>query len=505
MLKTNRIISRLFVLFTAIILNACAIMPAPLPDEHFTEQAQVDKASVTANQDALDGPVSLYEAIARGLKYNLDFHLELAEKILSQTDLDVSQYELLPQLVSNLNYAGRDTFSGSASRSLLTGIQSLQTSTSSDRDVHSANLSLSWNVLDFGISYIRAKQSADRVLMAEEQKRRVVNRLVQDIRAAYWRAVSNDRLLKKMETLLIKVNEALRDSRQVATERRERPLTALTYQRELISIKRELEELRRTLSLAKIQLAALMNLAPGEEYSLVIPERIESVKTIDMSPQLMEQIALENRPEIREISYEKRINHMESKAAILELLPGLDLNFGKNYNSNSFLFNNDWLAYGAQISWNLMNIFKLPAQNRMLNAREKVLDAQRLSLSMAVLTQVHVSLAQYEYSKREFVIANEYYETQEAILEQVSSAFMSGSVSNQSLIREEMNMLVSEIKYDIAYSDLENSYAAIFSALGMDLLPNYSYLMPLETLESLLKDKLSTSSFKDEVFSLKID
>ena len=93
---------------------------------------------------------------------------------MSETQFDLSKYELLPQLVAKTGYNSRDKFSGSSSRSLLTGNQSLQSSTSSDRDIFTNDLSLTWNVLDFGLSYIRAKQSADHVLIAEEEKRKVV-------------------------------------------------------------------------------------------------------------------------------------------------------------------------------------------------------------------------------------------------------------------------------------------------------------------------------------------
>lgn len=497
--------SRLCMVLCLGLVSGCMMIPKPIPSGVFQAQAQADRQMVTANQEPVQGPISLYEAIGRALKYNLDFHLERSEKILAMNELDVSQYELLPQLIGEAAYSGRDKFSGSASRSLITGNQSLATSTSSDRDVHSANLSLSWNVLDFGLSYIRAKQAGDRVLVAEEETREVVNRLVQDTRAAYWRAVSNDRLIANMEELLVKVNQAIADSKRVETERLDRPLTALTYQRELISIKRELEQLQRDLSLSKIQLAALMNLPLGESYTLVIPERTNNVKSIGISPQLMEQIALENRPEIREVSYQKRINSYEAKAAILSLFPNLDLNFGKNYNSNSFLFENDWLGYGSRITGDLINLFKIPATNREFEAREKVLDARRLTLSMAIMTQVYVSLARFEYSKREFETAADYFTTQKKILDQLISAESLDSVSQQSLIREEMNLMVAEIKYDIAYSELENSYAGIFAALGLDLLPGHAFIMPLETLKSILEKRFSALSLYDEIFEMKIE
>jgi outer membrane protein TolC len=488
-----------------IFISGCALIPSPIPQDEFEAQAQSDRQNIIANKDPVSGPVSLYEAIARALKYNLDFHLELANKVLAQKDLEISHYELLPQMVTNLGYAGRSNFSGAGSRNLVTGRQSLPTSTSSDRDIHSANLSLTWNVLDFGLSYFRAKQAADRVLLAEEEKRKVINRLVRNTRTAYWRAVSNDRLIEKMQGLLVKVNSALSDSRRIEAERLDRPLTALTYQRELIGIKREIEELMQSLSFAKIQLAALMNLSPGEKYDLSIPERDRDIKPLEISLQMLETIALENRPEVREISYQKRINRNESKAAILELLPGLNLNFGQEYNDNSFLFNNDWLNYGARISSNLINLLRLPSVNRQIDAREAVLDAQRLSVSMAVLSQVHVSIAQYEFARRQYQTAMDYYETQKKILEQISTAAIVETISQQTLIREEMNMLVAEMRYDIAYSDLQNSYAGIYSALGVDLLPGYDYLMPLETLENLLEKKFNALTIYDEIFQLKIE
>lgn len=478
-------------------LSACALVPKPFSDEYFREQAQQDKNAVIEGQEPVERPISLYEAFARALKYNLDFRLELEQKALAQKELNLSRYELLPQFVANLNFDSRSNFSGATSQSLLSGRQSLEPSTSSERDVYSNELRLSWNILDFGLSYLRAKQAGDSVLIAEEQKRKVVNRIIQDVRTAYWRAVSNDRLIIKLEELIKKVNIAIEESREVETKKLDRPLTALTYQRELISIKRELGALQRELSLAKIQLAALMNLRPDQEYKLVIPERTNKVKKLDFSPQLMEQLALELRPEIRELSYKKRINALEAKTAILELLPGLDLNFGAYYNENKFLFNNDWLSYGARVSWNMLNVFKLPSTLSTNKAREKVLDAERLSLSMAILTQVHVSLAQFEHSKKEHKTAAEYHETQKKILNQVVAASEVDSVSDQAVIREEMNTLVAEVKYDIAYADIENAYARILSSMGIDSIPydiNVDNIKDMtESLENYF-EKLSSGS-----------
>lgn len=498
-------IFRFLIITLLLFVAGCSFIPISFTQDELQTQAKTDRENVTQNQEPVSGPISLYEALARAIKYNLDFHVEFAEKIIAETQLDLSRYDLLPQLVVDSGYNSRDNFSGSSSQSLLTGTQSLTTSTSSNRDIFTTDLSLSWNVLDFGLSYIRAKQSGDRVLIAEEEKRKVVNRIVQDVRAAYWRAVTNDRLSLSVETLLERVSRAIEESKQVEIKRLDRPLTALTYQRELIGIKRELQELQKDLALAKIQLAALMNLRPGEEFELVIPERTDGVRSIDISPDMMEQLALESRPELRTVSYEQRINKQEAKAAILGLLPGLDLNFGKSYSTNSFLFENNWLAYGAKVSWNLLNIFKYPATQKNIDARDKLLEARRLALSMAVMTQVHVSLAQYQHSKREYETASDFYRTQAKILEQIKSGIETNTVTEQSLIREEMNMMVAEVKYDISYSNVENAYGGTFAALGVDPFPVDTNTDTIEALSKSIMDYFEGMTLNDNLFSMKVE
>ena len=65
------------------LLSGCSVIPVPLTSEEIKEQAGKDKAQLTKDQEAVTGPISLYEAIARALSYNLDLRLELAKKVLS--------------------------------------------------------------------------------------------------------------------------------------------------------------------------------------------------------------------------------------------------------------------------------------------------------------------------------------------------------------------------------------------------------------------------------------
>ncbi len=462
---------QLMVLLVTLIASGCAIHPKVITEEENKQRVIQDLLSLQKDHDPIQGAISLEEATARALKNNLDLQIELRRKTLTQKQLNLASYDMLPKLVVDLNYNSRSNFSGASSRSLLTGQTSLEPSTSSQKNVFSTALGLSWNILDFGVSYYRAQQAADYVLIQEEQKRSVINRIVQDVRTAYWRAVSYERLLFRMRKLKERVRESIEQNDQIEQERLINPRNNLEYKRELLGIERELSWLQRDLSSARSQLAALMNIKPGTPFSLVIPERGEFTSKLDLEIGDMEQIALESRPELRELFYKKRINAKETRAAILQMLPGIELRGDYNYSTNSFLFNRDWMSIGSQLSWNLISLISMPAKMDELGAQEELLDAERLSMSMAVLAQLHVSLAQFGSINEEYRAAYEYLQVQKSIIRLTKIEAYTGKISEHALIREEMNTLLAEVRSDKIYSDLENAYAGIYVSLGLDPIP----------------------------------
>jgi len=466
----------LAVLMTAAVigLSSCAIKPIPLTTDEVQSRVKEDRAVLTKDQEPVSGPIDLYEAMARALKYNLDARVELMHKMLAQTQLDLSHYAMLPRLAANAGFDGRDNYTGGVSKSLITGQQILQPYTSADKNIFSADLSLSWNVLDFGMSYIRAKQASDDVLIAEEERRRVANRVMQDVRSAYWRAVSAERILPSLNMLDEWVKSALEKAQAIQDERLSTPLVPLQYRLDLLNTQRYIQQLFRELLTAKLQLAALINLPPGQEQEmmLMVPEREAETLNLPLDMTVLEDRALEARPELRQIDYRRRINARETKAAILEMLPGLNLQAGGNYSSNAFLFNQNWAAYAARASWNLLNIFRYPARAKTIEAQDKVLHTQNLALTMAIMSQVHVSVAQVAQAKKETSTAKLYHDTQSQISEQIRLSWRIGRQSEQAVLRERVNQVSAELRYDAMESELQVSWAMLLVAVGEDVLPN---------------------------------
>ena len=441
----------------ALSVSACTVTPKPLTTGSVSNFASDKLARVTSNQEAVTKSITLYEAMARALKYNLDFHVELYNEALASKQLDAARLDTLPKLVASAGYIGRNNDGGNAGSTLFP-----------DREKFQEDVALSWNVLDFGLSKIRAEQAADEVLVAREKRRKIINRVIEDVRTAYWRAVSADRLVVGLRKLEGRAKRALNNSAALQKDGQTSPLTALTYQRELVEIQQRIQRLQKDLSLAKIQLAALMNIRPGEEFTLDQPKRRVSSTDLNMTSDEMVYAALENRPEIRDIQYKLRINAKETKRALLEVLPTANLFATVNWDSDSYLYNTNWLGWGAKATWNLLNVFKYPAQKRLIKAQDEVLDARALAVTMAIMTQVHVSRVRYGHSKKLYRTAAKHLSVQNGIMKQIRASFAEGQASEQTLIREEMNTLASQVSADIAYADLQNSYANIFASMGID-------------------------------------
>lgn len=454
----------------ALAISGCAVTSQPIERSVSEQRAQSDLQAMFADQEPLNGPLTLHEAMARAVKYNLEARLKVMEEAMAQRQVDLATFDMLPRMALSAGYAGRNNVSASSSQSIETGTQSLEPSTSQDRDRGVADLTMVWNVLDFGVSYVSAKQQGDQRLIVQERRRKVVHTIIQDVRSAYWRAVAADRLLSQIDSLMTRVAEARDNSQRLSEQRIGDPIQALSYQRALIEATRQLEEQRRALSLAKTELATLINLPLGTQVELA-PETGYQVPELKVELGTLEQEALASRPELREQDYQARISAAETRKAMLRLLPGLEFSAGGHYDSNSFLVNQSWADYGVKVTWNLFNVLSAPAAIDVAKAGQEVADARRQAMSMAILAQLHVANANFREAQRQFRTSQQLAGLDGQIVEQLRNRYQAQGIGELELIQGELNTLQADLRRDLAYAELRNSYGQLFASVGLDPLP----------------------------------
>ena len=457
-----------FAVWGVVTITGCAVTSPPIDTDKQTWGAYDRINEIVSRDEPVSGPISLYEAMARALKYNLDQKIELMDEEYKSKLSELGRLGMFPSVAASVGGSQRNNDSGSSSRSLIDGSQSLQSSTSSERRTYTAQLAASWDILDFGLSYIQNKQNVDEQYISQERRRKVISRILEDVRTAYWRAVSADRTHEKLIKLEALAQKTLYQSEQLAKRRNVSPLKVLNYQHDLLEIQANVQRMQRELFFAKKQLAALINLKPETPFKLVLPDRTAVVPELPGSAEQMILIGLKYRSELRESSYRKRINDNELTKQWVRNLPSFKTLLGMNYDTNKYLYNNEWANFSGTVSWNLMNVFSYPMQHKVVQAEAKVIQAREDALIMAILTQIYVSRARFIRLSQELNTVRQSHEVQDNILELTRAGFQGKIISQMDLVQVEMKTILDEVRYDTAYADLQNAYANLYASMGID-------------------------------------
>jgi outer membrane protein TolC len=488
--SNRRLSAAVFPFVLTAFLCGCTLVPQPLSDDERKAEAISDLTAIFGSQEPLRGPLTLDHAFARALAYNLDQRSKLMETAIAQNDVDLSRLDLLPKLVAGAGYTARNNVDASSSVSILTNRQSLEPSTSSDRERRSDDLTLSWNILDFGVSYINARQQANRTLVVEEQRRKVVQTLFQDVRRAFWRAAAAQRLRAELREAIGEADAALKSSRSAESERLRSPIDALRYQRTMLELLRQLETTEELLQISKTELAALINLPPGSRFTLALPHAMR-VERIRMPVRQMEEMALLRNPDILELSYQARISAEESRKILLKLLPGINLNTGPQYDSNSYYVNRDWVSLTARASFMLNNLLAAPSQLDRANNTAALADLRRQAITLAVLARLHIAYEQYLAASKDYQRAADGADVDRRLLDQIANRAASDSQSELEKVSAQVNAVNSELRSYQAYAEMQAALGRIYAALGVDPVPLDPKSLNLSDLSAKIRQQAS--------------
>jgi outer membrane protein TolC len=470
----------------------CGISPHPLTDQEFAAGAAADRVAMFKDQAPLDRPLTLGDAIARVLRYNLDHSTKMMEEALALGQLDLERWDMLPKLTTTAGYVGRSDHATVTATDSVTGQPALANPFYSlDRDRRVADLTASWNLLDFGVSYVNARENADRVIIAEERRRKAAQNLVQEVRSAYWRALATQQLHGRVDAVIRDADQALKLSSKVEAEQLRNPLDALRYQQTLLESLGQLEAINHDLSSAKAELAALINVPPGSDFTLATPTEADmKLPEWTIPVEQMEELAFTHNPELHEQTYQSRIAVEETRKEFLKMLPGINLNAGRNYDSNSFLINNTWSAATATVSWNLFSLVSAPDRIHYARDNETLAERRRLALRMAVLAQVHVSRAQYESASRQYSRADALYRVESKIAAATAKRQQNDAQSDLERIGSATSAIAAELRRYQTLAQAQGALGRIEATLGIDPVPPDVKTADLDTLGKAITARL---------------
>lgn len=480
-------------IFTSLGVSGCAVQTNPTTLGERSARADVDKAALFGGQEEIIKPLTLYEAIARAVKYNSEQKVSVMEQAMAYGIADSISSDMLPQMAVSAGFTTRSDRLIVSADSVLTGAQSLEQSYIEDKTVRGGQLQVVYNVLDFGISYVSAKQNSDRRYISEEIRRKSIQQIVHDVRVSFWKAAAAQRIRSDLETLISVVQEEI--VRTKAGSPSDKSLVQLDEQKKLLTALKSLMALREDTLTAKAELARLMNLPPNTDFDLDIPAEMDSQKVVKDFGQIdLEHFALVNRPELRISDYDARIASMEAKKEILRMFPGIEFGAGINYNSNSYLKNKNWADAGVGVTWNLMNLFTRPQAVRLANNKADLERYRRIALTMAIMSQVNVSFLNLRQSAETFEVIDALDNVNDHMWQKTFAEKTKTIRERREALISAVDRLVSHLKRDFAYADYKGAESNLFVSLGVDPLPRFSQNATIRALAETLEDNLSRNA-----------
>jgi outer membrane protein TolC len=474
------------------LLGACAqLPPQPLSDADHQARVAADQQTVRQNVPPLGATLSLDEAIARALKFNLDRRARQLEQAMALEQYDLAGYDMLPRLVATAGYSNRDSDRLARSVNAVTGqAQGVDPSISQSREHTLTQLDLTWSLLDFGLAKYSATQAGDRVLAAAERRRKATHLLVQDVRVAYWRAASAQRLRGEVRDALALADDAMADARKAEQEKLRSPLDSLRYQRQLTENMRLLESIEQELVAARFELAQLINAPVDQEVELTAEQDLGPRNLLDTSADAMEEQALAQNADLREHAYQRSIAAVEARKVLLRAFPNLSLNLGARYDTDNYLVHGNWNEVGVQTSYNLFSLLSLPAQQRAADAGVALADQRRLAAHVATVTQVHVAREQLAGARLQFKRAHALWTLDSKIMDQLLRREQAQAGSKLERVAAQTTTIVSLLRRYQALAQVHAATSRLQATLGIDPLPESSDDLTLDQLRTEVASRL---------------
>lgn len=452
------------------VLSACAIKPVPLGTAEQKLQLAIDREMARKDVEVLSEPLTLDQAIARAIKYNLDHRVRMMEQAVAIGQLDLSRFDMWPQIMASAGYSTRNNPLITEATNSVTGQPSLSDPfISSAQSYWSMSLGLSWNLLDFGAGYFNAKQNANRVLIAGERRRRAMHLLMVDVQNAYWRAASAQALKADIEKTVRLAEEALNNSNKAEQSEVRQPIDAVRYQKNVLENLRNIDIIQSELGSAQIELANLINLPPSTEIKFA-PPPFDGIKTgvTALPMEMLEEVALINNADLRESFYNVRIVASETRKAMLRMLPGINLNWGPNYTTNSYIINQNWNAGAVSIGWNMLNTLMVPTIKKQGDAEQDLAVQRRMAMQMTVLGQVHLARLQYENAARVLERSTALANADKKIEKFTVDGASTGTQSQAEMVAAKSVSIISEMRRYQAIAQLYAANGRLQASLGFE-------------------------------------
>ncbi len=418
-------------------------------------------------------PLTLDDVIKIGTQNNLEMRISRIMADIEKDNALAEKLNMLPQLSLSGNLGYRNSYNISKYQDVNTGQEYLGSSTNQEKATKLMNIDLSWNILDFGLSYLRARQAVMGTEIKRMERIRQSQKLAVELSAAYWRAVLTVKDLERVKAIEAEATEYKTRAEALVAQKRLDPFIAKGIEKQVSDLSITSNNLQAEITAVKIELAKLMGLSPvtrfelsGESSAEAYLENMPDSSKVD--PRKLEIVSLNHRPELFSADLEEKVRQDEARSVLVSMFPGIRLSASQNFDYNSFLLNTTWSSVGVSVA---ENILALPSKYMSWKAKDKTVSmvkAQRLMLTAGIIAQVHMAFHDYRTKEKQFRLYHNAWLISEDLLNMSRERNKLGTVTDVQITQRMMETVVSKLQRDRSLTDVMNAYNMLLVTLGLN-------------------------------------
>ena len=453
------------------ILAAVAVGGCKTSKEYRDERAEyaVKHFEFARYREMMEGQkLSLDACIKMAHENNLELKVAAIEENVAKEMRTAEVLGMLPDLNISDSFTSRSNTAASSSRKTVSDGLTYGYSSSQDRNINYFNVDLALSVVDFGLAFFNSQQAGDRALIRKERTRRVAQNLTFDVVKVYFQVAAAQRAIKITTTLLEDCRNREKLIKDLSAKRAITPFRAFDETKRFVEMEKRLTNYIRSYENSCVELRALLGMHPGGQI-LVDDSYLNSVPKFEFPEiELMEQIALLERPELYEVDMQKHINVVECRKEIIKLFPNVRVFYDFTNNDNSFLYHNSWYELGIRAAYNLLkmpqNIKRLQAQNAQVEADE----VRTFSMAIGIMAQVRIAHANLLSVKERYNIDNKLYDAYSKNLKwAITSKKLTGELSSLELDHMRLATAETEIERLMSLGNVYVAYYRVLNCIGI--------------------------------------
>ena len=421
-------------------------------------------------RDQLEGKkMGLLECMRYALEHNLDVEVNKVEEAVAREMRTAEMLGMLPELTVTDTYTARNNTPASSSENIYGDAGGTYSySQSQDRALNYLNVDLALSVLDFGLAFFNTQQADDRILLRKQRTERAMQNLTLDVAKAYFQVAAAQKAISITEPLLEECRTQRAALSKLVQSRQITPFRGFDETKRFVNMEKRLTAYIRAYENSCVELRSLMGMYPAGK--LVVNDAVlKDAPDFNLPDiELMEQIALLQRPELYEIDIQKHINIIECRKTILQMFPNVRIYGDFTNSTNSFLYHMSWWELGVRAAYNLL---KLPKQIATYMAYSRQVEAEELrtfAQAIGVMAQVRIAHANMFSTKERYNIDNENYRTYASQLKTaIATKQTAGALSTLELVHMRLETAETEIERLLSLGNYYISYYRLLNALGV--------------------------------------